>query len=85
VANTKDPTIGRLRYVLKDKRSRDLRRRPVLLEYPDPSQPALHITLQKALRLQRATLQVAAPSTSASAMVAMMTPTIGQTASTSTP
>jgi hypothetical protein len=53
-----NPTIGRLRFMRRDQRSHSNRRKPLLLESADRSNPAEPITLRKALHLQNSTLQV---------------------------
>jgi hypothetical protein len=73
LTDTKYPVTGRLSYVLRDQRSAATRRKPLLLTPMDPSLPALPVTLQKALKPQHATLQLPAPPTQASALVAIST------------
>jgi hypothetical protein len=76
LAGTADPTVGRLSYVPKDQRSAATRRKPLLLVPMDTSLPAVSVTLQKALKLQHATLQLPSAPAQASAMGAVLSPSL---------
>jgi hypothetical protein len=78
------PTVGRLRFVRRDRRSHANRKKPLLLESADRSIAAEPITLRKALRLQNITLQVPHPAAIVS-LAALVKPALPQQFDLSSP